>query len=288
MNPLAVAILGYAVIVSSSLLLLFVLRALGKSTLWMPIEPAHVLVSEDDLSAEEAVLLEARSAEFNALGFRASATYRMTNTPRPILARTWLDSSRTIVATAQAMATNKGWEARFLEISSFGPGDTFVTTRNLPVVPVFEPPPGYVMREAIEARTPQALLAVHRATLKECGIVPTERDQARILDDSQRSYRRFCEFQEERGLVRRDAESGRWVGTPRAHVRLVLGQVLPSTADFDASRIRWALFAGTVLPVTLVMIAGRRSMLSQAAVFISEFVATVFFPARLVFQLIRR
>ena len=41
MNPLAVAILGYAVIVSSSLLLLFVLRALGKSTLWMPIEPAH-------------------------------------------------------------------------------------------------------------------------------------------------------------------------------------------------------------------------------------------------------
>jgi len=71
-------------------------------------------------------------------------------------------------------------------------------------------------------------------------------------------------------------------------IRLVLGQVLPSTADFDASRIRWALFAGTVLPVTLVMIAGRRSMLSQAAVFISEFVATVFFPARLVFQLIRR
>jgi hypothetical protein len=200
------------------------------------------------------------------------------------LARVWLDPTATIACTAQAMATTKGWEARFLSMSSSGPADTVVTTRNLPTVSVFAEPPSQTVREVLEARTAEALLAVHRAAVADSGLVPVPQDEAAVLDDSIRRYRKFCEFQEQRSLLRRDERRARWVGTLRAHARLVFGQLLPSAVDFELPRVMRAILVGTVLPTAVVLYARRLGgggyILSQAAVFASGFVASVLFTAR--------
>src|SRR5207249_4498545 len=131
-------------------------------------------------------LAVAMSAEFNALGFRTSATYRMTNMARPILARTWLDSSRTIVATLRhdpqssrraGVRAAAGLRDARSDRSADAAGPPRCTSRHA---------------EGMRDRPDGAGPSPHPRRLAA-------------------AYRRFCEFQEERGLVRRDAESGRWV-----------------------------------------------------------------------------
>jgi hypothetical protein len=286
MNPLVFAILGYAGIAVLGALTVGAIIALGKSRFWMPFNPDYTPVLERDLSAHEAAFLEGRTRELSALGFRPIRTYRIANGPRPVLTRLWLDPTSTIICTTQGMVTS-GWsEARILSMVSHGAGDAAVLTQNLPAVSVFAEMPAQETRGIIEARTGEALLAAHHAAVEEAGLVPVPvpQNETALLDEISRRHRRFCEFQERHGVLRRDEERARWVGTLRAHARAVFGQLLPSAADFEVSKLIRAFLAGSVVPAGIVLWSygrgGAWPLLAQAAIFASGFVASVFFTAR--------
>jgi hypothetical protein len=260
------------------------LLLLGKSKLWMPFVLDYVQVADSAVSPQEVAFLEARGQELAALGFHPAFTYRLVNAPRPLLGRIWLDATATIVCTAQRMTTSPRREARFLSMASYGAEEAAVTTRNMPSVPVFAEMPMQKTRDVIEARTAEALLSAHRAAVEEAGLVTVPQDETSVSDDMSRRHRSFCEFQEQHGVLRRDEERRRWVGTFRAHVRLVFGQLLPSAADFEQSRLIRAVLAGAVVPAACVLWSYSRGgawiLLSQPAIFTSGFVASVFFTAR--------
>jgi hypothetical protein len=159
-----------------------------------------------------------------------------------------------------------------------------VTTGNLPTVSIFAELPSHKTRTIPEAHTAEALLAAHRAAVTEAGLVPIAQEEGALLDDVVRGYQAYCEFQEGRGVLRHDEEGARWVGTLRAHARLVVGQLLLSAADFEVSRLIRAILAGAVIPTVIVLWSYGRGgawiLLSQAAIFASGFVASVFFTAR--------
>jgi hypothetical protein len=283
-NPFLVAVVGYAGVVLASGLVVGLILLLGKSKLWTPFVLDHIVVADTALSSAEVAFLQARGQEFVALGFHPVLTYRLVNAPRPLLARVWFDASAKIICTEQRMTTSPRREARFLSISSYGADEAVVTTHNLPSVSVFAEMPMQKTREVIAARTAEALLAAHRAAVEEAGLVAAPQDEASVLDDIIRRHRSFCEFQERQGVFRRDEGRRRWVGTLRAHARLAFGQLLPSVADFEPSRLIRAVVAGTVVPAACVLWAYSRGgtwiLLAQAAVFASGFVASVFFTAR--------
>ena len=284
MNPLLLALLGHAGIILVSTLVVVFMILLGKSRFWIPFVLDHAVIADGDLDAEEAAFLEKRGQELASLGFRPAVTYRLNNMARPLIGRVWLDPSRTIVCSTYEMRTSPQWRARYLSMASYGADETDVTTTNLPGVHVFDDVPGKKTREILEASTAEALLTAHRATVAEAGLVPVPQDELALLDRAKRQHRSYYEFQERRGLVRRDEERARWVGTLRAHLRTVLGQLLPSAADLEPSKVVRAAVLGAVIPAAIVLWSYGRGgvwiLLAHGAIFASGFVASVFFTAR--------
>jgi hypothetical protein len=283
-NPFLVAVVGYAGLVLAGVLIAAVILLLGKSKLWLPLVLDYVVVPDSALSPQEVAFLEARGQELAALGFHPVFTYRLIDAPRPLLSRVWFDATATIVCIAQRMTTSPRREARFLSMCSYGAEDAALTTGNLPSVPVFAEMPKQKTREVVEARTAEALLSAHRAAMEEAGLVAVPQVEASLPDEISRRHRSFGEFQERHGVLRRDEKCRRWVGTLRAHVRLVFGQLLPSAPDFEPARLIRAVVAGAVVPAACVLWAYSRGgawiLLAQPAIFASGFAASVFFTAR--------
>jgi hypothetical protein len=283
-NPLAFVFLGYgaAIVVSSIVVALMVI--LGRSKLWMPFEIDFKLVADADLSEHEARFMREREAELTALGFRAVVTYRFANGPRPVLVRLFLDPTTTVLCTVQAMTTSKKWEAHFLSMSSYAADDRAVETRNMPGVPVFAKLPGHVVVEDLMARNAASMLSTHREAVEKAGIAAIPQEATRLLEESVRRYRAYCEFQEKQGVFRRDEARQRWVGSVRAQAAMVTGQLLPSRGDLEAPRVVRAVIAGAIVPAIVVIWsysqAGAWILLAHAAIFSSGVVASTYFTAR--------
>jgi hypothetical protein len=167
-------------------------------------------------------------------------------------------------------------------MTSFGSGGAVVATRNVPGVPVFRNPPEQTLREAPEAVRAEALLAVHRQAIRDAGLAALPLQADAIAGQESGVYRRYCEFQEELGLVRRDPERRRWVATPLAHAKYLLLQVVPRRADLAPRKLLPAALFGAVLPTAMMMFAARRGeggAIAPAAVFLSGLAAGALFQS---------
>jgi hypothetical protein len=228
----------------------------------LPIELAIEEIPDRDLDPAQNAFFAAWDDRLAAIGYRPRLNYRISNLQGPNLVRGYFSTTEWPAISLNLLRSDatvgEDQSACYLEIVSQFADGTLLSTRNVELGDVFEPPPFQIIQDHRGERDPARLKALHDRRAQTLATRGLRQLSPEVLFERLREHHlRWSEHQLEKGLLRRDACGEMLRPTLRTALRGVRNFVNPFSDNFTLLRFVLALIVGLGVPcVGLVALAG--------------------------------
>ncbi|MGE0453314.1 MAG: hypothetical protein AB7O37_00950 [Vicinamibacteria bacterium] len=248
--PPELAILGIVL-----LLCLAIGVPLIKSGIWLPPELQFQTLRDDELEPAQLAHYQRFDLFLQPAAYLPRFNFRVTNMQGPTLTRVYLaDHDHAVLGAHLLRGHNAADPERpsahaYLEWVTKHQDGTTLTTRNADVGDVFDALPEQVRQDCVGVADPLALKRHHDLRARELLVRgPVYAHGRDILGEFQEFHRRFCDFQQSRGLLTL-GHDGRWHPTTRTALRGVGRFFNPFADNFTLPRFALALIVGAGPPL---------------------------------------
>ena len=228
----------------------------------LPRELAIETVPDEELTDRQRIHFQTLDAALTGLGYRPLVNFQVTNLPGANLTRIYRGEHDAAVLGASLMKAQSvlpgAREAgqNYLEWITKYEDETTLTTRNVPVSDLFERMPHQIRQDFPGASDVARLKARHDSRAQELLPRGPRFPHGRDWMAEYRDYhRRWCAFQESRGLLRHDAEAGVYRATVRTAWRGIANFLNPLADNFTLGRFVLGLLLGAGVPALGILAA---------------------------------
>jgi hypothetical protein len=235
----------------------------------VPRELAIETVPDEGLTDRQRIHFQTLDAALSVLGYRPLVNFQVTNLQGANLTRIYRGDHDAAILGASLM---KGHSAlpgaqeagqNYLEWITKYEDDTTLTTRNVTVSDLFERMPHQIRQDFPAVSDVVRLKAHHDRRAQEllpCGPrFPHGRDW---MADYRDYHRRWCAFQESKGLLRHDTEAGVYRATARTAWRGIANFLNPLADNFTPARFVLGLLLGAGVPALGILAAADLAVLA--------------------------
>lgn len=215
-----------------------------------------------DLSPDQIDFLVPWDNRLAAMGYMPRLNYRVANLQGANLVRGYFSTTEWPAISLNLLRSDvkPGMDQSvcFLEIASLFADGTLLSTRNVELDEVLEPPPFHIIQDYKGEDDPVRLKAHHDLrvrSLVQRGV--THLPPEELFDRLREHHSRWTEHQLNRGALRRDESSTMLRPTVRTALRGIRNFVNPLADNFTVARFVLALVAGLGVPcMGLVLLTG--------------------------------
>lgn len=225
-----------------------------RTGVWLPAELEVETLPDDALSPAQLRHYQAIDMALQPMAYTPRPNFTVVNMQGPTLTRVYLcDHDPAVLGAHCLRGANVIDESapsgqNYLEWITRHRDGTTLTTRNAELADIFDLMPHQVRQEGVGILDPQVLKRRHDRKAEELRVrEPEYAHGSDLLADFQDFHRRFCAFQESRGLLVPGAP-GRYHPSLRAALRGVANFVNPLADNFTFGRFVLVVVLGAGLP----------------------------------------